>query len=283
MKITKAYLDSMIVLIKILLLVAGLSIFFRWFERQSVWVPRRVYDRSPLEVGLDFEEIFFTAGDEVRLCGWYIPANQPRANLLFCHGNGGNISHRIESIQQFHSLELNVFIFDYRGYGKSGGWLTEAGTYRDADAAYQVLESKAPGLPVLLFGRSLGASIAAHLAASKPAHGLIAESAFTSIRDIGQEIFPFLPVRWITTIRYDTLEKMTRVAIPVLFVHSRQDEIVPFHHSERLFESAKEPKFFLEIQGSHNDGFLVSESLYLDRMNRFIEFCLQPLQTMNAG
>ncbi|MEK7797018.1 MAG: alpha/beta hydrolase, partial [Pseudomonadota bacterium] len=192
--------------------------------------------------------------------------------LLFCHGNAGNISHRLESIRQFHQLGLNVFIFDYRGYGESEGVPTEAGTYRDAEAARRYLVETRGLAPehIVYFGRSLGAAIAAWLATQHPPRALIVESAFTSVPDFGAEIYPWLPVRLLARLRYPTQEYLRSVQAPVLVIHSRDDEIVSFRHAEKLYESANSPKELLEIRGGHNDGFLVSGAQYTRRLDDFL-------------
>ena len=163
-----------------------------------------------------------------------------------------------------------MFIFDYRGYGKSRGWLTEEGTYRDALAAYRWLKEKCPDLPIVVFGRSLGSNIAADLATKVAAAALIYESGFNSVQSLGAELFPFLPVRWMTKYKYNGIDKINDVKVPILVVHSPEDEIIPYQHGKRLFDAAPEPKRFLEISGGHNDGFIVSEVNYLRGLNSFI-------------
>ena len=261
-------LQSLAYFVSVLIVI---YLFFRWFERANVWQPTRSLEAHPDEVGLPYEEVFFTAADGVKLHGWYIPSASPAASLLFCHGNAGNISHRLESLRLFHLLALNVFIFDYRGYGKSQGRPSEAGTYRDARAAFDWLHSRDAGLPMVLFGRSLGAAVAVDLAMRVPAAGLIFESGFTSIADLGRELFPWLPVRYLQTIYYDSLNKMAGVKMPVLVVHSPDDEIISFHHGKAIYEAASEPKVFLKIHGDHNEGFLLSERDYLQGIALFLQ------------
>ncbi len=247
-----------------------LVLFFRWFERANVWAPSRTFYATPEVVNLEYEEVFFETDDGVRLHGWHIPCATPVASLLFCHGNGGNLSYRTESLRQFHSLNLSVFIFDYRGYGKSAGRLSEEGTYRDAQAAYEWLARREPNLPTIVFGRSLGAAIAVDLATKVPAGALICESGFTSVPDVGEELFPILPVRKLGTIQYDALSKIESVKMPILVIHSQGDELIPCHHGQKLFERAPEPKKFLMIQGGHNDGYVFSESRYLTEIQAFL-------------
>lgn len=242
------------------------------YQERLVFLPERTLAATPRERGLDYEAVWFTSADGVRLHGWYIPAPDARATLLFFHGNAGNISHRLESIRQFHRLRLNVFIFDYRGYGESEGAPTETGTYRDAEAAQRYLVEERGVAPARLvyFGRSLGGAIAAWLAVRRPPRALIVESAFTSVPDIGAEIYSWLPVRALARLRYATQDSLRAVRVPVLVVHSREDEIISFRHGVALHEAANAPKELLEIHGGHNDGYLVSGDRYTRGIDAFL-------------
>ena len=243
-----------------------------FFQDRLLYFPTRELEATPAALGLAFEDVYFRAADGIQLHGWYIPAPQARATMLFCHGNAGNISHRLDSIRIFHALGLNVFIFDYRGYGKSSGRPGEKGIALDALAARQWLAEVKHTDPsrLIVFGRSLGAAVAAELAcASRPA-AVILESAFTSYPDIGAEIYPWLPVRVIAKYRYATIEKVPSLGVPVLIVHSPADELVPFRHGRALFDACAQPKYFLEISGGHNEGFLLSGDQYVLGLERFI-------------
>ena len=235
-------------------------------------MPSREFAATPDRVGLSFESVQFTTEDGVRLDGWFVPAGAPRGVLLFFHGNAGNISHRLDSLQLFHELGLSTLIFDYRGYGRSEGKVSEQGTYRDGEAAWRYLtaERGIPERSIVYFGRSLGASIAAHLAMKRPPGALILESAFTSVPDVGARAYPFLPVRWLARFQYNTQEYLRSVSAPVLVIHSPQDEVIPFKFGRALFASANEPKQFLEIRGGHNEGFQLSGKDYTDGIDEFL-------------
>jgi fermentation-respiration switch protein FrsA (DUF1100 family) len=236
-------------------------------------MPGRELEATPAAVGLAYEEVVLHTSDGVRLHAWFVPVAQARATVLFCHGNAGNISHRLDSIQLLHSLGLQVLIFDYRGYGQSEGRPSEDGTYRDVDAAWHYL-LEVRGMPpgeIIIFGRSLGAAIAADLASRTRPSAVILESGFTSVPDMAAGIYPWLPARLLSRYRYDSLGKMAQITRPLLLVHSRQDEIIPFAHGERLFERAHEPKQFLEIQGGHNDAFLTSRKAYTHGLQAFLD------------
>jgi len=236
-------------------------------------LPTRAVLRTPASVGLPFEEVSLVASDGVSLHGWYLPHPGAVHTLLFCHGNAGNISHRLDSLEIFHELGLSVLIFDYRGYGKSGGVPSEAGSYRDVKAAWAFLvgEKGVPPDRVILYGRSLGAAVAAALPDRNRAAALILESAFTSVPDLAQALYPWLPARWLSRYRYDTLGSLGDLAVPLLVVHSRDDEIIPFSHGKRLFDGAPEPKQLLELRGGHNDAFLRDRDHYLAGLRRFLE------------
>jgi len=234
-------------------------------------VPGRSLDRTPADIGADYRDVSIRTSDGVTLHGWYIHGSGDRV-LLFFHGNAGNISHRLESIRQFLQLGLSVLIIDYRGYGQSEGRTTEQGIYRDAEAAWDYLTGTldTPADRIIVFGRSMGASAAASLAAKHRPLALIIESSFTSVPDIAGEYYPWLPVRWLSRLRHSAKEFVRKTDSPVLVIHSRDDEIVPFHHGQSIFEAADEPRTFVEIRGTHNDAFLRDEQAYLSGLRSFL-------------
>ena len=243
-------------------------------QGQMVYFPMGQLVASPADEGLAYEDVHIEADDGIKLHGWFVPGpGQTRRTVLFLHGNAGNISHRLHSLRHFHELGVNTLILSYRGYGHSEGRPSEAGTYRDAAAAWRHLTDErgiAPG-DVVVFGRSLGGAVAGWLASEKDPAAVILESTFTSIVDLGSEHYWFLPVRLLSRFSYNTLERMPRVRSPVLVVHSPEDEIVPFHHGQALFDAAPGPKAWLELRGGHNDGFMVSGQSYLDGLAAFLD------------
>lgn len=235
-------------------------------------IPGRELAATPADAGLAFEEVQIETSDGLALHAWHVPAASNRATLLFFHGNAGNISHRLDSIRIFHELGLSVLILDYRGYGRSQGSPSEEGTRRDARAAWrQLVEDRglAPG-EIVVFGRSLGAAVAAELARGREPAAVILESAFTSVPDIAQEAYWFLPARWLSRFEYATAEYVAEIPAPVLVIHSEDDEIIPFHHGRAVFEAAREPKRLLVLRGDHNTGFLISESDYRRGIDEFL-------------
>jgi hypothetical protein len=243
-------------------------------ERHFLYFPMQALEATPATYDLPFEEVRFQAADGARLHGWFVPARGARATLLWLHGNAGNISHRVHNLRLFHdALGINVFLFDYRGYGLSEGRPSEAGLLQDAEAAWRVLQARRDVDPraIVLFGRSLGAAVAAELAARVQPAALILETPFTSLLDMARHHYWFLPVRWLVRSRYDTLGAVRRVRVPVLVLHGDADEIVPFDMGEQVFAAAPEPKTFYRIPGaSHNDTYLVGGKPYLEAFRAFL-------------
>ena len=260
------------IFIGVALVYIGLGAIVFFMQSRLVFVPFRTIDATPDDVGLPYKPVRLTTDDGLKLLAWFVPSEKPRATVLFCHGNAGNISHRLDTLHLLHKMHLNTFIFDYRGYGQSEGKPSEGGTYRDAMAAWHHLidTEKIPPGQIIIFGRSLGGAVAAWLATHTTPKALILESTFTSVPDMGAKLYPFLPIRLLARIRYPTLERMAEVRCPVLVVHSPDDDIVPFAHGQRLFEAAREPKELLKIQGTHNEGFVSSGELYTHGLDRFI-------------
>ena len=234
-------------------------------------VPGRTLTMTPTDVGMDYQDVFIETTDGVTLHSWFIAGRSSQV-LLFFHGNAGNISHRLDSIRQFQDLGLSVLIVDYRGYGQSEGRTTERGIYRDADAAWRYLieDRGLVASDILIFGRSLGASVAARLAAQHQPLALIVESSFTSVPDIAQDLYPWLPARWLSRLSHATREYVRDVQCPILVVHSRDDEIIPFRHGEAIFASANEPRTLLAIRGTHNDAFLRDARDYIGGLRAFL-------------
>jgi fermentation-respiration switch protein FrsA (DUF1100 family) len=228
---------------------------------------------TPQAYGLAHESLELTTGDGERLHAWWVPAAESRGTVLLFHGNAGNMSARLDYLLMFNRLKFSTLIIDYRGYGQSTGTPSEAGTYRDAEAAWAWLtgtrDIKAGD--VVLFGESLGGAVASWLAARHPPRALILASTFTSVPDLGAEVYPFLPVRLISRIGYDNRANLESIRAPVLIVHSRQDDVIPFTHGQKLLEAANEPKQFLELAGGHNDGFIFMREEWVQALARFLE------------
>lgn len=259
-----------------------------FFERQMIYFPTRYPDGLwALEdvtrhSGCALEDCFFAAEDGIRLHAWWCrPAHAEGVTadmvLLWFHGNAGNLSHRADLMLRLAKTPAQVFIVDYRGYGRSEGRPSEEGLYRDGEAAWRYLSEERGVAParIVLFGDSLGAAVAVDLATRVEAAGLIVQSGFSSVPDMAAAHFPFVPRALIRT-KMDSLSKVQKVQGPKLFIHSPQDEVVPYELGRRLFEAAGEPKRFLDIPGaSHNDMDVVGGHVYFDGFARFLAQCRQ--------
>lgn len=253
----------------------GLALVLYLFQTRLVFYPEtgREIIATPGQAGLPYEDLRLTTADGIVLHGWYVPAAQARGTVLFLHGNAGNISHRIDTLQMLHRLGYSTLIFDYRGYGNSGGTPSERGTYRDAEAAWRYLTEQrhVPSCRIVLFGESLGGAVGAWLAARQKPAALVIASGFTSVPDLARHFYPYLPVRWLARLRYDTRESLRAVAAPVLIAHSPEDEIIPFGHGSALFAAANPPKRFLELAGGHNDGFIFMRESWIKTLGDFLD------------
>jgi fermentation-respiration switch protein FrsA (DUF1100 family) len=234
----------------------ALCVLVYFTQAKLVWFPGAAPRTTPGDLGLEFREVELVAEDGVRLHGWFLPCESARGVVLVCHGNAGSIEYRIDVARAFLGMGCAVLLFDYRGYGRSGGAPDEEGTYLDAVAAHAHLTA-VEGFAaerIVLYGESLGAAVAIELARRRTVAALVAESAFTSVPDVGAEVYPFLPVRLLARIRYDNRAKLPELAVPLLLVHSPDDEIVPVAHAHRLLAAAREPRELLLTGGGHNDG-----------------------------
>jgi uncharacterized protein len=254
-----------------LILYLCLLVFVYFYQSKLIYFPDKKISSTPSDIGLPFEEIEIHTEDGVKLAGWFIPNGESKTFLIAFNGNAGNISNRIDLIERYHRIGFNVLILDYRGYGKSDGEPTEQGTYKDAEAAWSYLtEAKkvSPG-DIIVMGQSLGGAVASYIASKYNPGGLILDSAFTSLANMGRTHYPFLPVKLLLRFEYPTIKNIKNVKCPVLIIHSKNDEIVPFSQGKKLFEAANEPKMFLEIYGSHNDAFFVSQEKYVKGLKEF--------------
>lgn len=251
----------------------GLCAYYYLFQTHIIYYPSKTVEATPKDIGLAYHDLMLTTSDRVAINAWYVPAPNARATILFNHGNAGNIGNRLETVRILHGLGANVLIYDYRGFGKSEGSPGEEGTYRDAEAAWEYLVGKEAMAPdrIILWGRSLGSAVAVELAMRKKAGALVVESGFTSVATVAKKVIPYLPVDLLVRHRYASIEKVSSITAPALFIHSPYDEVIPFAQGRELFErSASVPKTFLAIKGNHNAGFLVSGRIYTDAIDSFI-------------
>jgi fermentation-respiration switch protein FrsA (DUF1100 family) len=259
-------------------MLVGILLGLRYGLAWVVFRPTSSVPYTPAIVELAFEDVALETSDGVRLHGWYVPADNARGTLLFFHGNAGNISARIDSIEIFHDLGLSVFIFDYRGYGKSGGRLSVPGVTLDALAAWKWLteERAVPAASIVVFGRSLGGAVAMELMRHVTPGALILESTFSSLPDEMTRSTFLAPVaRFIVGDVWNSAQVASTLKVPTLSVHSPDDWLVPYRVGRRLYDAIPGEKTFLEIHGGHNEGFLDSIDVYQPGLDAFLTKVLQ--------
>lgn len=247
-----------------------------WLDQVFVYHPSPWRSGNwPRASGLPLEDVWLDTPDGLRLFGWFVPAPASGTSpvLLWCHGNAGNIIDRLPNLVALHRIGLSVFLFDYRGYGKSTGQPTEAGLYMDALTAYaHLVESRrTPAARLVVFGRSLGAAVAGTVASRKPAAGLILESPFPSVSAVARDYSFGLPADWLLTARFDLSERLPEITIPTLVIHGDRDEVIPIELGRRVYEAVRAPKSFYEVRGAgHNDLYLVGGRAYFHRLREFV-------------
>jgi fermentation-respiration switch protein FrsA (DUF1100 family) len=259
-------------------LYAAVLLYFHLNEDSLIFYPTPGPLRPPpAELALDSRDVTLP-GEGVQLVARLIPPPPavPQAEagwLLYLHGNGGNIGNRDYNAAwaKFRRLGLGVLAVDYRGYGASTGVPSEAGLYRDAEAAYAYLtqQLRVPAARILIYGYSLGSAVAIDLATRVRAAGLMVEGSFLSIPAVGAERYPFLPEAWLARNRFASVDKITQVAMPKLFIHARADEVVPFAQGQRLFSLASQPKWFQEVRGGHITAHVVDPAFFA-AIQRFV-------------
>ena len=236
-----------------------------------IYYPEPHWWATPADIGLEADEVRLVPEPGVQLHAWFFPRPEPLATLLFCHGNAGNASHRLENVYYLVETGFQVLLFDYRGFGHSSGQPSEEGLYRDAEAAWAHLVGRGDteGAPRIIFGRSLGGAVAVDLTTRvDTGDGLIVESTFTSVRTLARHIFG-LPLSELP-VKYDSLSKIGRIAMPLLAIHGERDELIPYADGQTLYQAAPEPKAWYPIPGAgHNDTYVVGGEAYLQRLAAF--------------
>ncbi len=267
---------SIVVLLIFLLVMNGGCLVL---DRQFIYFPEKGLNRTPEQVGLDFEDVYFFTSDGLKLHGWLV-AGREDVNILWFHGNAGNISHRLENLVLLHEeVGASVFLFDYRGYGLSEGSPSEDGLYLDAEAAFEYMKSRSLGEygnqpDTVFYGRSLGAAVAVELAIRYPSRAVILESPFPSIKAMVKNAYPFLPSGLLVSMfeaRFESDSKIDRVRSPLMVIHGDSDTVVPASLGKELYERAVHPKRFYLISGAdHNDTYLVGGKSYFQEFRDFI-------------
>jgi len=264
--------QTMNILLTIVAIYLFLQLLLFLVQGQMLFLPDGTISRTPEIYGLQWENAQLQTADGITLHGWYVPHKESDQVLLFSHGNAGNISYRLELLEMFHRHGFSTFIYDYRGYGKSGGRPGEKGLYRDVEAAWHYLVDEQGYRPeqIILYGRSLGGAVSAHLAKQVKPAALILDSAFTGARQVATEIFPFVP-GWLVRFRFNTIDYLREVSAPVLVMHSPDDEIIGFHHGEELYAAASNPRKLVRLQGGHNDNVFITGDRYFEEIRDFLQ------------
>lgn len=259
---------------------ASLVILVYLLQDRMAYYPQIARDirLDPRDFGLDHTSLTLNTADGERLDAWFVPAPGSTAVAMILHGNAGNMTQRLDTIAMFQRLGYAVLIFDYRGYGRSTGRPSEEGLYRDATAAWAYLTRErgyAPGR-VVVFGESLGGGVATWLAAREQPGALVLASSFTSAPELAGDLYPWLPLKWLVRLRYDSRTALASVSCPVLVAHSPDDDIIPYRHGQRLYDAAGEPKAFLELAGGHNEGFIFMLPTWVDAIGDFLRRHVPP-------
>ncbi len=254
------------------LALTGKTMIDEFIERNFIFFPTSGLAFTPDEWGIEYEDVYFNTSDDVRLNAWLISAGADAPMVLWFHGNAGNIADRIENAKLLHARGLSLFMVDYRGYGKSEGTPSEKGINEDGRAAYDYLLSRGVAPEnLIVFGRSLGSTVAVYLAARNKCAGVILESAFTNMADMAKRHFPVIPGTGGFKLKFPSIDRVGSIDEPILFIHGDQDEIVPYELGRRLFEAATAEKDFYTIEGAHhNDTYFVGGKEYFDRFEKFV-------------
>lgn len=246
----------------------GFLFYVRYLERVTTFVPSKIMTATPDDIGLQYEDIYFSTKDGIKLNAWFIPNQNEVSTVLFLHGNAGNLSDRLEKIKILYDVGLSVFIFDYRGYGNSTGRPTEKGIYEDAVSAFDYLNKKVQS-KIIVYGASLGGAPAVELAIQRRIDALVIDSSFSSAADMANHIYPWMPTMLLKN-KLDLIGKIGLVQAPKIFFHSTDDEVVPIALSHKLYEAAKEPKEFITIEGTHVDVHMFDIDNFKTALSRFV-------------
>lgn len=254
----------------------GLTLLLFIMQDKMVYHPYKEITATPDKLGLKYENVFFSTKDGIKLNAWFVHNGNSKGTVLFCHGNAGNVSYFLDAAEAFNKAGLNCLLFDYRQFGLSEGSISEKGTYQDVEAAWNYLTETMKIEPdkIIISGRSLGGSVAAYMASKQNPAGLILESSFLSVPEMGADLYPFFPVKFLARIKHPTIKFLEKVKCPVLIIHSPDDEIVKFRHGKALFDNAPGKKEFVELNGDHNGCYMQSEDKYIATLKKFASLCL---------
>jgi fermentation-respiration switch protein FrsA (DUF1100 family) len=270
-----ARLVNLLVTLVIAYLLALVAI--RLFESHLIFFPnypgRLEGDWHPRN--LPVEDVWLNSSDGTRLHAWWIPNDHAKFTFLAFHGNASNIANRAEVYEFLRDTPANVFALEYRGYGKSEGKPSEAGIYRDADAAYQYLvDTEAiPPKSIVSFGQSLGTAVAANLAASREVGAVVLEAPFPSASVLARKLFWFFPgIELFVRGQLNTAARLNETSAPILIVHCTEDRVIPFQFGQAVYSSAPSHKRFLQIEGMcHEEPSLIAPAKYHAALQDFLQ------------
>ncbi|MCD4814407.1 alpha/beta hydrolase [bacterium] len=242
-------------------------------EQKGLYFPKKEIEETPKDIKVRYEDVFLKTSDKQILHAWYIKSPKSKQAVLFCHGNAGNMSGRLHRVAFFKELRVNLLMFDYRGYGKSTGRPSEKGLYRDVQTAYDYLihERNIDPQQIVVYGKSLGCAVIVDLALHNPVGYLVLESPFASVEQVSKEMYPFLPMSWLTQQKYDSVRKIRHIKTPKLIIHGRYDDMIAFRHASLLHQNALPPKMLLPYDGGHNDMDYVTSDEYQDKIQGILK------------
>jgi len=245
-------------------------VFF--FQRNILYHPsvdNYIKDQNATEP-TEIKKIKITTKDNIDLTGWFYDKDIGRfKTILFFHGNAGSLKNRTYKLNHFKDLNLNFLIIAWRGFNGNSGKPNEIGLYEDAESAIRWLKTK--GIKeknIILYGESLGTAVAVEIAQNKNYAGVILESPFTSMINMGKKYYPFFPVSLLLQDKFESYKKINNISVPVLIMHGKVDNIVPFYMGKKMYELANEPKYFYFSE--YDDHMMEYNEKLLNTLRDFI-------------
>ena len=274
------YVSYEVMLKSLIIFVLGLSSIYVMvaagafvFQKHLIHVPFAKYVATPDDRGMPFESVVLNQhNDNAKLNGWFVKHPDSQYSVLVLGGNAGNMSYMLDTVELFYKLGYSVFTYDYRGFGASEGKLTEPAMYDDASLAWNYLTETKQIAPenIVIFGRSLGTAVASWIANEFNPAALIMESGFTSLENLGAIYYKWLPTKYLLKFRYDSLSRISKVTCPILYIHSTEDELIPYTQSEKLYAASTAEKTLLAISGNHASGYFDSGETYTNGIENFL-------------
>ncbi|MFA5167929.1 MAG: alpha/beta hydrolase [Candidatus Omnitrophota bacterium] len=262
-----------IVLITLAIIIVVAKILILFTEERKLYRPDDMVFLTPRNVEIPYEDIYFNTKDHQSLNGWFVPSKGAKITILYCQGRSSNLSDTVPFIKFFHEMGLNVFAFDYRGFGNSSGKPSEQGLYKDVEAAYDYLITRKDidKDKIVVYGKSLGGPVATHLCLKRKLAALILEGCFPSLKTYVGDIGGFLPTEWLVSEKFDAVSRVKKIKIPKLIVHGMDDEVISFSEGRLLYNKAALPKEFLSFNGGHDDNIYLTSEAYKDKLEEFFQ------------